>query len=161
MQEIFKTIPNYEGLYQVSDLGSVKSLIYSKERILNQNNDKDGYLLVSLYKDKKAKRFKVHQLVAMAFLNHEPCGLKLVINHINFNKADNRVGNLEIVTNRQNSNQKHLKSSSKYVGVYWNKANNKWKSSIRIGKNKKYLGYFINEYNAHLAYQKALKDIIN
>jgi hypothetical protein len=157
MQEIFKDIPNYEGLYQVSNLGNVKSLKYSKERILRKNSDKDGYLMVSIYKNKTPKRVKVHQLVAMAFLKHKPCGLKLVVNHINFIKNDNRVENLEIVTNRENSNQKHLKSSSKYVGVSWSKANRKWKALIRLGKKRKYLGYFENEYDAHLAYQKELK----
>lgn len=79
------------------------------------------YLGVSLSRDGKAKTITVHKLVAYAFLNHKSCGYKLVVNHIDTNPKNNNVTNLEIVTTRENSNQKHIKSSSKYVGVSWQK----------------------------------------
>ena len=61
--------------------------------------------------------------------------MKLVVNHINNNKLDNRLENIEIVTSRENSNLKHIKSSSKYVGVSWcKKRNGKWHSSITFKK---------------------------
>ena len=98
MKEIWKSIPGYEGLYEVSNLGNVKSLI--RNRILNPSKE-CGYLKTTL-SNKTKKKFAVHQLVAMAFLNHIPCGHKLVIDHKNENKLDNRSVNLQIVTNKQN-----------------------------------------------------------
>ena len=160
MKEIFKDIPNYEGSYQVSNLGRVKSLKYGKERILKPNLNKYGYLTVSLTKDSKTKTRKVHKLVAMAFLGHVPCGYKIVVNHINFIRHDNRAENLELDTNRNNSNQKHLKSSSEYTGVSWHKRSNKWMATIRISGKSKYLGLFTDDLEASKAYEKALSEII-
>ena len=169
--EVWKDIKEYENLYKISNLGRVKSLNRLikekrgfreiKERILKQGSDSGGYKQVNLYKDKKPKRILVHKLVAVAFLNHKPKETKLVVNHINFNKVDNRVENLEIITQRENTNLKHIKSSSKYVGVCWHKRIQKWRSRIVINGKSKHLGNFKNEYDAHLSYQKALKELEN
>lgn len=103
----------------------------------------------------------IHKLVAMAFLNHTPDGTQIfVINHKNFDKMDNRVENLEIVTSRENSNKKHLSSTSKYTGVSWNKNTNKWRADIYINSKLNYLGLFTNEIEASNAYQNALKQIL-
>ena len=167
--EIYKDIPNFEGLYQVSNLGNVKSLyrvllrtdgqkITRQEKILKQTLSR-GYLTIGLCKNNiKESRF-VHVLVAMVFHNHKPCGHKLVVNHKDFNKLNNCADNLEITTQRENSNQKHLPSSSKYVGVCWYGARNKWIASIRINGRSKHLGYFVNEIEASNAYQSKLKSI--
>tara|TARA_R110000796_G_C14317255_1_gene407361 strand:+ start:63 stop:563 length:501 start_codon:yes stop_codon:yes gene_type:complete len=164
--ETFKDIPNYEGSYQVSDLGNVKSLARESftgrrlnEKIMKPSTGSHGYLTLNLRKNGKQKTRTVHQLVAESFLNHEPCGLKLIVNHINFNRQDNRAENLELDTNRNNTNKKHLKSSSEYTGVSWDKNRNKWISQIRINGKLKYLGYFTYEIEASEAYQKALKEI--
>lgn len=170
VQEIFNDIPNYEGYYQVSNFGNVKSLPriiehsisgYQtlRERILKLSVSGTGYLSVSLCKNGISETYLVHQLVAITFLNHKPNGFKLVCNHKNFNILDNRVENLEIVTNRENSNQKHIKHSSKYTGVTWRKDHKKWCSQIRISGKKMHLGYFTNEYDASLAYEKAIKHV--
>jgi len=168
-EEILKDVKGYEGLYKVSNLGRVKSLdrrVVSrggtrlvKGKLLKNNLDHYGYLNVTLSNSGKTTTKKVHKLVAIAFLNHTPCGSELVVNHIDINKTNNNVENLEIVTTRENSNQKHLKSSSKYVGVHWKKSRNKWQSTIRINGVKKHLGSFDCEIEAHQAYQKALKEI--
>ena len=148
--EIWKTIEKYPD-YQISNLGNVKSLKFEKEKILKQWIDDLGYCRVDLIKNEK-----VHQLVAIAFLNHNPCKYKLVINHKNFNRQDNRVENLEIVTQRENANKAHIKSSSKYVGVSWHKGSKKWMSRIVINGKRKHLGYFFEEIEASNAYQNAL-----
>jgi hypothetical protein len=161
MQEIWKDIPDYEGFYQVSTLGRIKSLgnnMSKKEKIL-KNFISGTYYMIDLNKKGLSKSFLVHQLVAIAFLNHIPCKHKLVVNHINFNRLDNRVENLEIITQRQNANQKHLKSSSKYTGVSWHKKDKKWQSMIMINGKLKYLGSFICETKASFTYETELKKL--
>ena len=159
MEEIWKDIIGYEGLYQISNYGRVKSFKKSKEKILKNNVSKNGYYKVTLIKNKEATTKKNHQLVAIHFLNHKPCGMKLVVNHKDFNKLNNHVDNLEIVTARENTNLKHIKSSSKYVGVSWHKPLHKWRAQIEINKVKKHLGYFTNELDAHNAYQNKLREL--
>ena len=133
--ENWKDIKGYEGIYQVSDLGNVKSLPrmvpsprglsrFIKERILKTGSNNGGYLSVILCKDGIMKTKSIHQLVAESFLNHIPFGRELVVNHINFTREDNKLENLEIISFRQNTNKKHLKSSSKYTGVFWMKNKN-------------------------------------
>ena len=160
-KEIWKDIPEYEGLYQVSNLGNVKSLNYkktNKEKKLKLSNHHYGYKVVCMCKNNERKIFLVHQLVAMAFLNHKPCRYKLVIDHINDNPSDNRIENLQIVTHRFNVCKTQNKYQSKYKGVYLSEGKY-WKSQIRINKQKKHIGLFKTEYEAHLAYQNALKNI--
>jgi hypothetical protein len=169
MEEIWKDIKGYEGLYQVSNLGRVKSLsrlrfnnggeFTSKEKILKPGKSKK-YLLVVLYKNGKRKTFQVHQLVAMGFLGHKPCGMKMVVNHIDNNQANNRVCNLEIVSQRENSHTHHI-GTSKYKGVCWDSARSKWASKIMINGKIKFLGRFNTEIEASIAYQNKLKEIIN
>ena len=172
MEEQFKDIPGYDGLYQVSNLGNVKSLervvlrkngrkIPIRESILKPNSRKDGYLSVNLYnKNRKRKNFRVQQLVVMAFLYHIPNGTyNIVIDHINNIKNDNKLENLQLITNRENSSKDKKGGTSKYTGVCWHKNRNKWYSSIRINGKSKYLGMFNNEYDAHLAYQNELNKI--
>ena len=168
IQEIWKDIPNYEGYYQVSNLGNVKSLARFnnlgkrvKERVLkNLVNTTNGYLVVNLSKIGLVKTKQIHQLVAEAFLNHSQKGHKLVVNHKNFNRQDNRLENLEIVTQRENTNKKHKKSKSKYIGVTWHKRVNKWTAQILYKRKNIHLGCFNNEIDAHNAYQNKLKEIL-
>ena len=161
MIEEWKDILGYEGLYKVSNLGNIKSLKFQKEKVLKLQTNTKGYFIVNLYKNKKMKSHQIHQLVAIAFLNHVLCKMELVINHINFDKKDNKVSNLEIVTNRENSNRKHLKSTSKYTGVSFEKDRNKWVAQIKINGKRVLLGRFSNEIDASNAYQSKLKEIIN
>lgn len=100
--EEWKDIIGYKGLYQVSNIGRVKSLKYGKERILRGGKDRYGYLHVTLYKDGKAKCHRVHRLVAQAFLPN-PLNL-LEVNHKDENKENNTVSNLEWVSAKENCN---------------------------------------------------------
>lgn len=103
--EIWKDIEGYEGLYQVSNLGRVKSLNYKrtgKERILKAGKSGYGYLQVNLYKDGNREQPLVHRLVATAFLDN-PDNLPEV-NHKDEDKTNNCVENLEYCSRLYNMN---------------------------------------------------------
>lgn len=163
--EIWRDIPGVEEIYQVSTHGRVRSLdrvVYRKDgtsyfqkgRILKPFI-RGGYQSCGICVNGINQNRTVHQLVAMAFLNHKPDGYSLVVDHINNIKTDNRLENLQIVTNRYNST-KDLKGTSKYPGVSWSRQNKKWKANIKIDGKHNYLGYFKDEVEASLAYQNAL-----
>ena len=104
--EIWKDIKDYEGLFQVSNLGRVKSLgngrTYKTSRIRKLYTNKYGYLQVQLCKDGKRKWFRVNRLVATAFLDN-PEG-KTEVNHIDEDKTNNRVDNLKWEWHKDNIN---------------------------------------------------------
>lgn len=159
-QEEWRDIPTYEGFYQASNLGRVKSF-HKRGRIMKQAFA-DRYLYLILNKDKKAKNYFCQQLVAMAFLGHVPCRYKIVVDHIDDDALNNKSNNLQLITNRQNVEKgfKRKNLTSKYTGVYFNKNEQKFRAHISIGENKNcHLGYFKEECDGHIAYQTALKNI--
>ena len=100
MKEIWKDIKDYEGLYQVSNLGRVKSSYTN--RGLTGYKDTCGYLLVGLYKNNIRSSKKIHRLVAQAFIPNPDN--KSQVNHIDEDKTNNNVSNLEWVTAKENLN---------------------------------------------------------
>lgn len=112
-KEIWKDIPNYEGLYQISNLGNVKSLSRYKqnhnkkqiveEKIRKNIISKTGYYTCMLNKNGKNKLFKVHRLVALVFIDN-PNNLPIV-NHIDGNKLNNNYKNLEWCTYSHNNKE--------------------------------------------------------
>lgn len=100
IEEIWKDIEGYEGIYQVSNLGRVKRV--TTGRILKSYKDRGGYLRVDLCKSGKRKNHKIHRLVAQAFIPNPDN--KLQVNHIDENKTNNSVDNLEWVTAKENCN---------------------------------------------------------
>jgi hypothetical protein len=110
-KEIWKDIEGYEGLYQVSNLGRIKSLNFKrsgKEGIL-KSNPEGGYCAVTL-SHKRRGVFYIHRLVATAFIPNPEN--KPEVNHINHNKRDNRASNLEWVTQSENCTA-YLKSQKR------------------------------------------------
>lgn len=103
--EEWRPVVGYEGLYEVSDWGNVRSLNYNKTnqvKLLKQVAAKDGYLVVCLHKNGKQKEGKIHRLVATAFIPNQDD--KPTVDHINGNKTDNRVENLRWATQMENNN---------------------------------------------------------
>lgn len=112
MQEQFIAIPGFEGLYEVSNFGRVRSLerrewrvfpdreahwSTRREKILKPCQDGEGYVHVRLCKKGKYTLWKVHQLVALVFLDHDrKTDPNFIVHHKNENKRDNRLENLEI-----------------------------------------------------------------
>lgn len=120
MKEVWKDIENYEGIYQVSNLGNVKVLSRQvwngkgfrtqDERILQQSNNQWGYNIVTLTKDSKRKPHKVHRLVAQAFIPNPEN--KEQVNHIDGNKTNNNVNNLEWNTRQENISHAYINKLS-------------------------------------------------
>ena len=101
MTEIWKNIEGYEGKYQVSNLGRVKSMI-GQEKVLHPKKHRNGHLQIGLHKDKKRKTMYIHRLVAQAFIpkpDNLPC-----VNHKDENPNNNNVDNLEWCTQKYNCN---------------------------------------------------------
>ena len=146
MKEIWKDIKNYEGLYQISNLGRIKSLrtfnsftktYYNREKILKGKIDTNGYVMVCLCKENK-KYIRVHRLVAETFIpnfKNYP-----IINHKDENKKNNRVDNLEWCTYTYNNS-------------YGTKNNNICKAIIQYDLE----GNYINEYKSIMEASRKLK----
>ncbi|MBL0317470.1 MAG: HNH endonuclease [Flavobacteriales bacterium] len=174
MEEIWKDIPNYEGKYQVSNKGRVKSMARRaksgiknglthrpvNERILKPSITK-GYYMVVL-SDKTRHAFTVHGLVARVFIGPRN---GFVVDHIDGNKLNNELVNLEYVSPTENSlrYRRAAKSSSVYVGVSkrQNKTRAVWQANIQINNKKTNLGIFLTEEEAHEAYQKVSNSVID
>lgn len=111
MKEIWIDIKGYENLYQISNYGNVKSLertikrdnkgnLFVKEKILKPGISGDGYYCVTLSKNGKTKFYKIHRLMALNFFENN--GDNLVINHIDGNRLNNKLSNLELCTQSHN-----------------------------------------------------------
>jgi hypothetical protein len=154
--EIWNEIPGFNGKYQASNLGNIKNV--HRNKLLSPSVGIGGYLRVDLtLPDKTRRNFRVHQLVAMAFLNHVRQGFMLTVDHIDFDRVNNRVENLRIVSARDNSVRSALNNpnkTSKYLGVHFCKQKKKYVAKIIKEGKKFYLGSFVNEKDAHEAYKE-------
>lgn len=173
-EETWRDIPGFNGTYQVSNFGNVKSLdrichnggnvFYKRKGIIKKKTiNNRGYYFVCIWnaEKKKNENYRVHTLVAMAFLNHTPCGMKNIIDHIDNNKLNNRVDNLQITNQRHNSSKDKKNKTSKFVGVSFDKSRGKWLSVIYKNNKLKNLGRYKCEFSAHVAYNKELNKINN
>jgi ABC-type Na+ transport system ATPase subunit NatA len=166
--EIWKDIIGFEGLYQISNYGNVKSCkryVNAKfgkrvvnEKLLSLGKDKDGYLMAILCQDGIKKTVKIHRLVANAFI--DKFDGKDIVNHIDSNKSNNNLSNLEWVSSLENSCHSRLKmkTSSKYVGVCFHKKDNRFRATATINGKNINLGRFKNEEDAYNLRRKFLKE---
>jgi len=139
-KEIWKDVLGYEGIYEVSNLGNVKSLNYNhtkKERILKKCNGTQNYHIVCLHKEGSSKTRKVHRLVALSLIPNPDN--KPQVNHIDGDKQNNKIENLEWVNNSENQLhafkyklQKSIKGEKRYCA----KLIEKEVLEIRISKLK-------------------------
>lgn len=145
MEEIWKDIPGYEGMYQVSNLGQVRSLNYGrtgKIKLLKQHYDIHGYLKVGLAKHRECKYYFVHRLVAICFIEN-PLNYP-IINHKDENPSNNIVDNLEWCDHKYNIN---YGSRNEKVAEKLRKHEEKWRA--------------VNCYNLYGKFIKHYKSIIS
>lgn len=154
--EIWKPIKD-TYLYEVSNFGRIRSLAYSKIRIKKTAITHRGYERVNLVMSNgNKKNYVVHRLVAREFLGESI----LHVNHIDKDKTNNKLSNLEYVSCRENIYkymELNANKSSKYVGVCKATHSNRWRAYFNIGKNQKILGTFDTQEAASESYQKRLK----
>jgi hypothetical protein len=156
--EEWRQILGYEGLYEISNLGRVKSSLHNFEKILKPSLNRTGHLVVNLSKKGTGKTFLVHRLVAMSFIDNEQNYKD--IDHIDQNPSNNHVSNLRWASrslNCANSKIRINNKSSIYNGVSWCRQTKKWKSSIWHNHSVKCLGRFNDETTAARVYNEYCK----
>ncbi|WBK39941.1 HNH endonuclease [PinkBerry-associated phage LS06-2018-MD08] len=166
MKEIWKDIKGYEGYYQISNLGRVKSLErkcktnnsyrIKKEKILKGGFTTKRYKHVTLLKNKITKTYQIHRLVAIAFI--ENLLNKETVNHKNGIKDDNRVENLEWMTYSENIKHAFDTGLKSLKGENHNQTKLKNEDIYYIRKSKKTIKELCDIYNLS---RKALENIIN
>ena len=161
MEEIWRDIKDYEGLYQVSNMGRVKSLgrwsnrqkngvsfpYFIKEKILKNRKIKGGYYIVGLCKDKISKDYRVSRLVAEAFIPNPDN--KLFVDHIDTNPLNNLSNNLRWVTQKENMNNPLtlVKMSNSHKGRTLSEETRKKLSEANKGKTTHMLGKFGKDHH--------------
>jgi hypothetical protein len=165
-KEIWKDIPNYEGHYQVSNLGRVRTLKtkhknnnnFIEESVLLECLINTGYYVVSLSKKCEKKRFLIHRLVWSAFVGFNSNEHNLVIDHINNIKTDNRLCNLQLLTQRANLNKNKIN-----IGAQFNErcTNRKWASKINYKGKVITLGFYKTQQEAMQKYNSTVQEIEN
>ena len=169
MSNFWQPIKNYEGLYEISQLGEVRSLdrivLKGKHKApsnilgctLKPSKNKAGYLKVGLSKEGKVSSFDVHYLMAETFMNHKRSGLEIVIDHIDNIKENNALYNLQLTSHRHN-NQKDKVNKTGFLGIKKTTCN-KYEAKCRINKKMVHLGNFNNPEKASEIYLKACDNV--
>ena len=151
--EIFKDIPEWEGIYQVSNLGRVKSLARKwspSESILTPAISRDRYLKVDLKANGRREQVEVSRLMALAFIDKNYVKNNLVCDHKDRNRQNNKLSNLRVVTQRENSQNKC--NSKTLIGAYKRQTSDRWKSAIYVNGKVQHIGDFDTAEEASQAY---------
>ena len=152
MREIYKEYP-FDKRYKVSNMGNVKGI---SGKLLKLQKDKSGRKRVSI----SSIDVYVHQAVAETFLNHNRCGHRIVVDHIDNNPSNNRLDNLQLISHRENLLKDKKNKTSKLRGVSIDSCSNslKYRSQVMLGKKMYYLGLFNSQQEAYTAYLDALNE---
>jgi hypothetical protein len=137
--ETWRKIEEYDN-YSVSDFGNVRN--DKTNKILKPSIDRKGYCKTNLYEDTKPKTFRIHQLVAIAFIDNPDH--KIYVDHIDNNRENNNIGNLRWCTSQENQRNSKIgvNNLSGTKGVSFCNRRNKWRSRICIDRLDIHLGYF-------------------
>ena len=155
-EEFWTNVRGYPD-YAISTYGSVENMVTCK--ILKPQVGTTGYYHVTLYNNGKFKKFKIHKLVANAYL--ENLNNKENVDHIDCDRLNNNVSNLRWCTSQENSRNAKLssKSSSGFKGICFHKQSNKWRAHIMIDGIQIHLGLFDNIEDAKYARQEKVNEL--
>lgn len=166
--EIWKDIIGYEGYYQVSNHGNIRSIdrfvnhpiggakSLKRGTIKKQTKNIHGYPMIRLSREGINITRAVHLVVAEAFLGHRSNKIRsIVVDHIDNNKENNYLSNLQVITHRENNTKDRTRKSG---FPYVSKCKNKWRAACQINHKKIHIGLFNCPTSAHFA---ALKTIAN
>ncbi len=170
MEEIWKDIPNYEGYYQASNLGNIRTC----ERIIKCSNGKinkyksknrkpslSEYRMIALSKNGNLKMYKISRIIANLFVKGQS-GIRNIVNHKDGNKHNDISENLEWCTNSENiihSFDNNLsKSKNKIRGVFFEKRRNKWTATLYRNNKNIFIGRYLTEQEAINQYNKKLNE---
>lgn len=160
--EIWKDIPGYEGLYEISNIPRIAS-VYRKSRsvkgriILRHTINRYGYVIYYLYKNKKRKTLKAHRLIMLAFVGPSD----LCIDHINMVRDDNRLENLEYVTYRENSTRAVKAKTKRDLPMGVASYRGKYSAALYVRGKRRAIGTFNTIEEASAQYQSAINDLEN
>ncbi len=154
----FYDLKDYENEYQINKNGEIKS---KRRNIIISPCNVNGYLRIGLNKNGKQLKYYIHRLLAIEFIDN-PNNYDFV-DHIDNNRLNNDLENLRWINKSGNCRNmiKKKDCSSTYRGVCWDKGTKKWRASIRIDGKVKCLGYFTNEEDASLVYEKVYNEIMS
>jgi hypothetical protein len=168
LTEQWKPTKDYEGLYEISNIGRIRSVDRivnsvsnngrkAKGKILKTHITRTGYYNVILSKGSKQTNFNLHILVWDAFGVKKRNGRLLQVDHIDNNRLNNWIGNLQLLTARENNIKRtlQLRKRNNYTGVtlYNYKGKSKWRAGISIAGKGITIGYYNTEDEARLAYE--------
>jgi len=166
--EEWRPVKNYEGLYEVSNFGNVRSLNRvvqngknkntMKGRIILQHVNPDGYLVAHLCKQSKEIVYKTHTLVWDAFGDRPRNGHKLQVDHVDNNKQNCRIDNLQLLTNRINCSKNKKSKYGTPTGVEL-LPSGRFSARIRIKSEQRYLGSFNTSEEASKIYQQTIYNL--
>jgi len=155
MEELWKQAVAYKKGIKI--LLNIECSTYGRFRnknniYLNGSINPDGYLASTTSINNIKIPFIYHQVIAYTFLNHKPSGLNLIVDHINNNPLDNRLENLQLISNKEN-----LIKDKKYLGTYFTL--DKYKTQIKINGIQRHIGLFLTQEEALKAYNIAKENI--
>ena len=168
LTEQWKPIKDFEGCYEASNLGEVRSLDKTIKDIMGRRRPfkgqilktalSAGYLCLQLSKDRIAKTYFIHRLVWDTFGDRPRNGHKLQVDHKDGNKLNNKFDNLQLLTPRENASKGHKERGKDLpAGVCWDKKRQKYLAQIQIDGKHLFLGAFNCPTTASFAYQKKLE----
>jgi len=135
----YKDIPGYQG-YQINEYGEVFSL--KSNKVMQPAVTHAGYLRLALSNEGEAKNFFIHQLVAMTFLDHVPNGMQMVVDHIDNNKLNNHIDNLQLVSQRYNSSKDRDRKYDLPTNVYLPKGETTYMVRMKVKDARVIVGRF-------------------
>jgi len=144
-----KVIPNYPKYYVTED-----ARVFGPRGELKQSINGGGYKQVTLSNEDGQKSWNVHKIMAVTFLNHITSGHSLVIDHIDYNKLNNNLSNLQIISQRQN-----LTKDTENKGVYYYEARDKWRALVQVNGVRKHIGYFHTKEEAQRVRENYIKQL--